>query len=153
MNINNSNLSYKDLLLWREKEKIWEALESSGKTDINKTISVNFNLFKERIQVKATLTKPTLTTDSKIDFGSIQFGELAARNITVHNPSDEPLHIQFLLAPSEFLDNSNMSVFNKIIPDNLKEVNDFILLTCLFNMKRVPSDERTTYQDISQSEE
>lgn len=132
-------------------KKIWENLGNSGKTDISETISVNFSLFKERIQVKAALTKPALTKESKLDFGSVQFGELTSKNITVHNPSEAPLNIQFLLAPSEFVDHTNMSVFKKTIPENLRQVKEFILLSCLFNMKK-GNEEKHIYPEQFSSE-
>ena len=38
-------LSYKELYLWKEKQKLWEILGSQGRTEINTSIKIKTNVF------------------------------------------------------------------------------------------------------------
>jgi len=65
----------------------------------------------------------------EIEFGLVQVGEANTAHIEVFNPSDEPMSIQILLAPEEYADIHNNSMFfnNK---QRLFPLNNITLLEC-----------------------
>jgi len=41
---NSKYLNYKELYLWKEKQKLWEILGSQGRTEINTSIKIKTNV-------------------------------------------------------------------------------------------------------------
>jgi len=81
------------------------------------------------VNVRGFLTKPSLVKKDEIEFGLVQLGESNTTYIEVFNPSDEPMSIQILLAPEEFADIHNNSMFfsNK---QRLFPLNNITILEC-----------------------
>jgi len=78
------------------------------------------------------LTKPSLVKKDEIDFGLIHIGESVKTEIEIFNPSDEPISIQIILAPEEFADIHNNSMFAKNRKFRYTPSNSIILMDCCF---------------------
>lgn len=112
---NTKSLTYKELFLWKHKQQIWEQLGNNGETEILSNISIFTDIKTEVIKIKSLLTKPSLTKKNYIDFGLTQLGEESERYIEIHNPSDEIIAVNLLIAPNDFKDINNFSMFSSSI--------------------------------------
>jgi hypothetical protein len=92
-------------------------------------MKINIQIQTETVNVRGFLTKPSLVKKDEIEFGLVQLGESNTAYIEVFNPSDEPMSIQILLAPEEFADIHNNSMFfnNK---QRLFPLNNITILEC-----------------------
>ena len=43
-NFTSRHLTYKELYLWKEKQKLWEILGSQGRTEINSVVKIKTNV-------------------------------------------------------------------------------------------------------------
>ena len=129
----SSILTYKELYLWKEKEKYWNKLEETGRTEINANITLAISLGKRDINVGSILTRPSLVKNDTINFGLVQVGKLVNNYIEIFNPSDKILKVKLVLAPEEFGDINNNKMFN-FKDQKLLEMNEeLILLGCSFS--------------------
>ena len=130
--INKKYITYRDLFLWKEKQKLWEELGNLGKTEINANLSISTDINKENIQIKAFLTKPNLFEKDEVDLGLVQIGEYENIFIEGFNPSDEIMSFRVFLASEEFSDINNNSMFNK--SEKYKfDGNNVFIMKCIFD--------------------
>lgn len=132
LNSTSKYLSYKELYLWKEKQKLWELLGSQGRTEINSQINIKTSIQSETVSVRAFLTKPSLVKKDEIDFGLVQIGETQSNYIEIFNPSDEPMVIQVLLASEEFADIYNNTMFTRNKKFRFSPENGVTLMECHF---------------------
>jgi hypothetical protein len=132
LNSTSKYLTYKELYLWKEKQKLWELLGSQGRTEINTSVNIKTSIQSETVSVRAFLTKPSLVKKDEIDFGLIQIGETQSSYIEIFNPSDEPMVIQVLLASEEFADIYNNTMFTRNKKFRFSTENGVTLMECHF---------------------
>ena len=128
----NKILTYKELYLWKEREKYWNKLRISGKTEINANITVNTSMGKRIIKVNSDLIKPNLLKSTGITFGLVQVGKIISGYFEIFNPSDQVLAVKLVLVPNDFSDINNNNMFSKKEKDLLLKSEDLILLGCNF---------------------
>jgi hypothetical protein len=129
----NKYLTYRELYLWREKQKLWELLGSQGKTEVNTKVKITTHIQSEIVTVRAFLTKPSLVKKDEVDFGLVQIGEVENKYIDIFNPSDEYMSIQMLLSTDEYSDIYNNTIFNNYINKiDINNDNDLTLINCQF---------------------
>ena len=126
-----SYLTYKDLYLWKEKQKLWEKMGSEGLTEINSNVKITTDFQNENVNIRAFLTKPSLVKKDKINLGLVQIGETIKTYIEGFNPSDDPLTFQVLLASEEFNDINNNSMFN-FFKFNSHSFPNLLIFNCSF---------------------
>ena len=126
-----SYLTYKDLYLWKEKQKLWEKMGSEGLTEINSNVMITTDFQNENVNIRAFLTKPSLVKKDKINLGLVQIGETIKTYIEGFNPSDDPLTFQVLLASEEFNDINNNSMFN-FFKFNSHSFPNLLIFNCSF---------------------
>ena len=131
MNPIENYLSYKELYLWKEKQKLWEEL----RTEINANVTINTECTKENIRIRATLAKPSLVKNDDINFGLVQIGKTNETLINITNPSDMVITFKVLLASEDFGDIHNNNMFNNNDKYQFNGVNKFLVMKCLFNSK------------------
>lgn len=68
----------------------------------------------------------------EVEFGLVQLGESNTTHIEVFNPSDEPMTIQVLLAPEDFADIHNNSIFFNHKQNQLYPLNKITILECSY---------------------
>ena len=105
-------LTYKELFLWKEKEKYWNKLRTMGITEINTNVTLSTSFGKKIINVNSFLIKPSLVKNDIINFGLVQVGKLVNNYIEIFNPSDKALMVKLVLAPNEYADINNNGMFN-----------------------------------------
>jgi hypothetical protein len=66
------DLTRDNLIMWQEKQSLWEKLGAQGRTDINANVEIYTNLIQSiSIQVKAFLTKPSIVQEENLDYGLV----------------------------------------------------------------------------------
>ena len=125
-------LTYKELYLWKEKEKMWDKMRKNGKSEINANITVNTSIEKRIIYVNSDLIKPSLTKSESIYFGIVPVGKTIAGYFEIYNPSDKNLGIKLVLAPNEFGDINQNNMFTEKEQKLLKTNEDLLLFECDF---------------------
>ena len=129
----SSILTYKELYLWKEKEKYWNKLGETGRTEINANITLHTSFGKKEINVGSFLIRPSLVKNDTINFGLVQIGKLINNYIEIFNPSDKVLMVKLVLAPNEYGDINNNEMF-AFKDQNLFNINEeLILLGCSFS--------------------
>jgi hypothetical protein len=128
----NKILTYKELYLWKEREKYWNKLRITGKTEINANVTVNTSMGKKIINVNSDLIKPNLLKSTGITFGLVQVGKIISGYFEIFNPSDQVLAVKLVLVPNEFADINNNNMLSKKEKDLLLKSEDLILLGCNF---------------------
>ena len=68
----------------------------------------------------------------EIDFGLVHIGESVKRDIEIFNPSDETISIQLILAPEEYSDIHNNTMFSKNKKFRFTPSNSIVLMDCCF---------------------
>ena len=131
LNMSNT-LTYRELYLWKAKEKFFNKLGSTGRTEINANVSIVTALDKGEINFKSFLIKPNLSKKEEIDFGLIQTGKSINTYIEGINPSDKMLLIKLILSNDNFGDVNNNSMFNEKDKNLLEKNNDLIIFGCNF---------------------
>ena len=132
-NLNMTNtLTYKELYLWKAKEKYFNKLGSTGRTEINAYITIKTSLGKEDINFKSFLIKPNLAKNNIINFGAKQVGESSEQFFELINPSDNMLSVKLVLAEDEFTDLNKDFMFNIKEQNLIKNYNDLIIFGCNF---------------------
>ena len=126
-------LTYKELFLWKEKEKYWNKLRTMGITEINTNVTLSTSFGKKIINVNSFLIKPSLVKNDIINFGLVQVGKLVNNYIEIFNPSDKVLMVKLVLAPNEYADINNNGMFNIKDQQLLKANEELILLGCSFS--------------------
>ena len=126
-------LTYKELFLWKEKEKYWDKLQSMGKTEINTNITLSTSFGKKEINIGSFLIKPNLVKNDIINFGLVQVGKLVNNYIEIFNPSDKVLVVKLVLAPNEYADINNNEMFSLKDKELLKTNEELILMGCSFS--------------------
>ena len=131
--LNMSNiLTYRELYLWKAKEKFFDKLGSTGRTEINANVTITTNIDKGDINFKSFLIKPNLAKKEEIDFGLVQVGKSMNTYIEGINPSDKILLIKLILANDNYGDVNNNSMFNEKDRNLLEKNNDLIIFGCNF---------------------
>ena len=129
----SSILTYKELYLWKEKEKYWNKLGETGRTEINANVTLHTSFGKKEINVGSFLIRPSLVKNDTINFGLVQIGKLINNYIEIFNPSDKVLMVKLVLAPNEYGDINNNEMF-AFKDQNLFNINEeLILLGCSFS--------------------
>jgi hypothetical protein len=131
LNMSNT-LTYRELYLWKAKEKFFNKLGSTGRTEINANVTIKTTIDKGEINFKSFLIKPNLSKKEEIDFGLIQTGKSTSTYIEGINPSDKMLLIKLILADDNFGDVNNNSMFNEKDKNLLEKNNDLIIFGCNF---------------------
>ena len=125
-------LTYKELYLWKEREKYWNQLRKSGKLEINANVIVETSMGKKIINVNSDLIKPNLLKSSGITFGLVQVGKMISGYFEIFNPSDQVLAIKLILAPNDYGNINNNSMLS-LKEQKLLDMNEnLILLGCNF---------------------
>ena len=131
--LNMSNiLTYRELYLWKAKEKFFNKLGSTGRTEINANVTVTTSIDKGDINFKSFLIKPNLSKKEEINFGLTQIGKPINAYVEGINPSDKMLLIKLILANEHFGDVNNNSMFNEKDRNLLEKNNDLIIFGCNF---------------------
>ena len=126
-------LTYKELYLWKEKEKFWNKLGETGRTEINANITLVTSFGKKEINANSFLIKPSLVKNDTVNFGLTQVGKLVNNYVEIYNPSDKVLMVKLVLVPNDYSDINNNEMFN-IKDQNLLDINEeLILLGCTFS--------------------
>lgn len=68
----------------------------------------------------------------EINFGLVHIGESVYTHIEIFNPSDKPISIQISLAPEEFADFNNNTMFSKNTNFRFTESKTIVLMDCCF---------------------
>ena len=131
LNMSNT-LTYRELYLWKAKEKFFNKLGSRGRTEINANVTITTSMDKGDINFKSFLIKPNLLKKEEIDFGLVQIGEPINAYIEGINPSDKMLLIKLVLANDNFSDINNNFMFNEKDRNLLEKNNDLIIFGCNF---------------------
>jgi len=129
----SSILTYKELFLWKEKEKYWNKLSTTGKTEINANVTLTTSMGKKNINIESFLIKPSLVKNDEINFGLVQTGKLVNNYVEIFNPSDKVLMVKLVLAPSDYGEINNNNMFNSKDQSLLKKNEELILLGCSFS--------------------
>lgn len=129
----SSILTYKELFLWKEKEKYWNKLSTTGKTEINANVTLTTSMGKKNINIESFLIKPSLVKNDEINFGLVQMGKLVNNYVEIFNPSDKVLMVKLVLAPSDYGEINNNNMFNSKDQNLLKKNEELILLGCSFS--------------------
>ena len=131
--LNMSNvLTYRELYLWKAKEKFFNQLGSRGRTEINANVTITTSMEKGDINFKSFLIKPNLLKKEEIDYGLVQIGEPTNAYIEGINPSDKMLLIKLVLADDNYGDINNNLMFNEKDKNLLEKNNDLIIFECNF---------------------
>ena len=126
-------LTYKELYLWKEKEKCWNKLGETGRTEINSNITLVTSFGKKEINVNSFLIKPSLVKNDTVNFGLTQIGKLVNNYIEIYNPSDKVLMVKLVLVPNDYSDINNNEMFNFKDQKLLNINEELILLGCTFS--------------------
>ena len=129
MNPMENYLTYRELYLWKIKQKLWE----EAKTEINEKITIKTDCTKDNIRIKASLAKPSLVKNDQINFGLVQIGKTNEKYINCTNPSDMTMTFKLILASEEYSDIHNNDMFNNNDRYQFNSLNKFIVVKCLFN--------------------
>ena len=86
-------LQEKDLKKWQEISKLRPAIESNITifTDIAKPV---------KIPVRGHFARPEISQTKELSFGMRELHSENSQSITIFNPSDQPLFVQFHIGPS-----------------------------------------------------
>jgi hypothetical protein len=125
-------LTYKELYLWKAKEKHWNKLGDTGGTEIKANVTLQTSFGKKEISVNSFLIKPNLVKNDMINFGLVQNGKLVNNYLEIFNPSDKVLMVKLVLAPNEYGDINNDEMFNFKDRNLLNMNEELILLGCSF---------------------
>ena len=126
-------LTYKELYLWKEKEKYFNKLGETGQTEINTNITLVTSFGKKQINVGSFLIRPNLVKNDIVNFGLVQVGKLVNNYIEIFNPSDKVLMVKLVLAPNEYGDINNNEMFTFKDQKLLTINEELILLGCSFS--------------------
>ena len=143
----DKSLTYKEFYLWKKSEEYWEELGKNGKTEISADISVVTHYKTKIINVRSFIKKINLVKKEEIDYGLMQVGLSGEKYIEGNNPTDSILEMKLILAPENFNDAYDFSMFNK------KEQNELFIpknkimtiLNCNFIIKK-----NNTYQTFEE---
>ena len=125
-------LTYRELYLWKAKEKFFNKMGITGRTEINANVTITTSLDKGDINFKSFLIRPNLSKKEQINFGLTQIGKPVSTYIEGINPSDKMLLIKLVLADENYGDLNNNLIFNKKDRNLLENNNDLIIFGCNF---------------------
>ena len=128
----SNTLTYKELFLWKAKEKFFNKLGSTGRTEINANVTIATMLDKGDINFKSFLIRPNLSKNSIINYGVCQIGKPTKKYFEIINPSDKMITLKLILAEDEFSDVSKNFMFNIKDKNLLEKNNDLIIFGCNF---------------------
>lgn len=95
----NESLNYRDILAWRDREDEWMTYERRHKTVINATLEIKTSLVEKlEIPVEASLRKPKISTEASLDFGALQVGSRATKDVVLTNPTSETVQVQLFVS-------------------------------------------------------
>lgn len=146
-------LSYKELFIWKEKQKIWEDLGNRGQTEFTTEVNILTSIKRESLKIKAGLSKPSLVKSDEINFETVEIGEQSLRFIKIENPSDEILKVKIILSPNEFTSITQSQMYEKY--SNLPKNSEFInILDCIgYNSTLVSLINSDIYERITSNSE
>ena len=132
------SLRYNEYYLWKKSEEYWDELGQKGKTEISADISVVTHFKTKVINVRSFIKKPNLVKKEEIDYGLMQLGHSVEKYIEGHNPTDTVLEMKLILAPDNYLDKNDYSMFNSKERDELflDQNNIMSILSCNFIVKK-----------------
>ena len=132
------SLRYNEYYLWKKSEEYWNELGQKGKTEISADISVVTHFKTKVINVRSFIKKPNLVKKEEIDYDLIQLGLSAEKYIECHNPTDTVLEMKLILAPDNYLDKNDYTMFNSKERDELflDQNNIMTILRCNFIVKK-----------------
>ena len=129
MNPMENYITYRELYLWKIKQKLWE----EAKTEINENITIKTDCTKDNIKIRASLAKPSLVKNDQINFGLVQIGKTNEKYINCTNPSDMTMTFKLMLASEEYSDIHNNNMFNNNDRYQFNSLNKFFVVKCLYN--------------------
>ena len=132
-------LTYKELYLCKERDKYWNKLRNTGKTEINANITVNTSMGKKIIKVNSDLILPYIIKSTGITFGLVQIGKVKTGYFEIFNPSDQVLAVKLILAPNDYSNINNNEMLSSKEQQLLKTSEDLMLLACNF-IGRIDND-------------
>ena len=125
-------LTYREMYLWKEREKYYNRLRKKGKTEINANITVETSMGKKVINVNSDLIMPTIMKNNGITFGLVQVGKSLSGYFEIFNPSDKIVAIKLLLAPNDYYNINDNKMLSKKDQELMKVSDDLILFGCNF---------------------
>lgn len=95
----NESLNYRDILAWRDREDEWKTYERRHKTTINTSLEITTSLLeKVEIPIETSLKKPQISTEKSLDFGALQVGSRATKDVILTNPTSETVQVQLFVS-------------------------------------------------------
>ena len=90
----DKSLSSFDILNWKIQDKEWEFYNHIGETKINSKVIIETNLIKNiSIDVKGSITFPTIISNPFIKFDKLEVGGFDQKPVFIHNPSPNALEV------------------------------------------------------------
>ena len=129
MNPMENYITYRELYLWKVKQKLWE----EAKTEINENITIKTDCTKDNIRIRASLAKPSLVKNDQINFGLVQIGKTNEKYINCTNPSDMTMTFKLMLASEEYSDIHNNNMFNNNDRYQFNSLNKLFVVKCLYS--------------------
>ena len=132
------SLRYNEYYLWKKSEEYWDELGQKGKTEINADINVVTHFKTKVINVRSFIKKPNIVKKEEIDYGLMQVGYSVEKYIEGHNPTDYVLEMKLILAPDNYLDKNDYSMFGSKERNELflDQYNIMTILSCNFIVKK-----------------
>ena len=128
-------LTYKELYLWKEREKYWNKIIKNNENEINSEITIDTSTGKRIIQTTLYLGKPTIINGNGINFGFVQVGKIVNGYFEIFNPSDQILGVKLVLTPNEYEDINNHNMLSKKEVELIETSDELTLLGCNFIQK------------------
>ena len=125
-------LTYKELYLWKEREKYFYQKRAIGKTEMNADIVVETSMGKKIINVNSDIILPNIIKSGGITFGLVQVGKMISGYFEIYNPSDQVLAVKLVLVPNDYGDINNHNMLSSKEIELLTMNDDLILLGCNF---------------------
>ena len=132
------SLTFNEYYLWKKSEEYWDELGQKGKTEISADISVVTKYKTKTINVRSFIKRPNLVKKEEIDYGLMQVGHSVEKYIEGHNPTDSVLEMKLILAPDNYINKYDCSMFSLkertelfLDPNNIMTI-----LSCNFVVKK-----------------
>ena len=125
-------LTYKELYLWKEREKYYNKLRTKGKTEINANVTVDTSMGKKVIGVNSDLIMPVIMRNTGVSFGLVQVGQSLSGYFEIYNPSDQVIAIKLILAPNNYFDINDNNMFSQKDQELIQVNDELFLFGCNF---------------------
>lgn len=108
--------------------QMWENMTLTQGNDVRAVLNIETDVSENvQLSVRGYLERPALGQEL-VDFGLSKIHHRTEKNITVHNPSDLPMFIQFFLGPEDAF---TPQAIDSLILKQLKQLGDKIGTTCI----------------------